>query len=172
MPHAHTLAAQACLGMLLHLDESITRDHLEKYPLAEYAAEHWVNHSRFEDVSRKVEDGMKQLFDPGKYHFAIWVWIYDLEDQYWRREKRGERPSQPRGTALHYAALCGLDTIVKFLVTEHSQDVDSRGFDHKWTPLHFASRKGHVGVACVLLDNGADAEPRDRSESTPLHLAS
>jgi hypothetical protein len=64
MTPAHTLAAQACLGMLLHLDKHITRNDLEKLPLAEYAAEHWVDHAQFEDVSPKVEGGMTQLFDP------------------------------------------------------------------------------------------------------------
>jgi len=172
LTRSHTLAAAACLGMLLHLDKNITRVDLEKFPLAKYAAEHWVDHARFEDVPQNVEDGMKRLFDPKHFHFAIWVWIHDLEDQYWRREKRGERPSQPRGTSLHYAALCGLDAIVKFLVIEHSQDVDIRGFDHKSTALHLASRGGHVEVACFLLDNGADAEAQDRRSSTPLHVAS
>jgi len=170
--HAHTLAAQACLGMLLHLDKNITRDDLDKFPLAEYAAEHWVDHVRFEDVSGKLEDGMKRLFDPWKFHFAVWVWIHDLEDLYWRREKREERPSQPRGSPLHYAALCGLDAIVKFLVIERSQDVHGRGFEDNSTALHVACRRGHVGVACILLDNGANAEARDKRKSTPLHLAS
>ena len=69
---AHTLAAQACLGILLHLDKNIdSRDSLEKYPLVEYAAKHWVGHVRFEGVSGKVEDGMKRLFDPNKPHLAI-----------------------------------------------------------------------------------------------------
>jgi len=172
MTHAHTLAAQACLGMLLHLDKSITRDGLDKFPLAEYAAEHWVDHARFEDVSGKVEDGMKQLFDPSKSHFAVWVWIHDLEDPYWRRDRREERPSRPRGTPLHYAALCGLDTIVKFLVIERSQDVHGRGFEDNSTALHLACRRGHVEVACILLDNGANAEAQNKRKSTPLHLAS
>lgn len=65
MTPAHTLIAQASLGLLLHLHahEFLTSDYLEKLPFAEYAAEHWVDHSRFEDVSRHVEDGMKQLFE-------------------------------------------------------------------------------------------------------------
>ncbi len=172
LTRSHTLAAAACLGMLLHLDKNITRGDLEKFPLAEYAAAHWVEHARFEDVPQNVQGGMKRLFDPKHFHFAIWVWIHDSEDQYWRREKRGERPSQPRGTPLHYAALCGLNTIVEFLVIEHSQDVDTRGFDHKSTALHLASRGGHVEVACFLLDNSADAEAQDRHSLTPLHVAS
>src|SRR5580658_8672108 len=37
---AHTLVAQACLGILLHLDNHITSDSLGGFPLAEYAAKH------------------------------------------------------------------------------------------------------------------------------------
>ena len=115
---------------------------------------------------------MKLLFNPTKFHFSVWVWVHDLEDSYWHREKRNERPSQPHGTPLHYAALCGLDAIVEFLVIERSQDVHSQSFDHKSTALHLACRRGHAEVACFLLDNGADAEARDNRKSTPLHLAS
>jgi len=52
MTSAHTIVVQACLGILLHLDENITRDSLIEFPLAEYAAEHWVGHARFEGVSQ------------------------------------------------------------------------------------------------------------------------
>ncbi len=68
---------QACLGVLLHIDESITKDGLEKFPLAEYAAKCWVGHALFDDVSRNIEDRMKRLFDPDNPHLAVWVWIYD-----------------------------------------------------------------------------------------------
>ena len=172
MTAAHTLAAQACLGMLLHLEKKVTAVDLEQFYLADYAAEHWVDHARFEDVFREVEDGMKLLFNPTKPHFAIWVWVHDLEDRYWHRGKRGKSPSEPRGSPLQYAALCGLDVIVKFLVVKHGQDVNSRGFDHQSTALHLASRRGHVKVVRALLDNGADGESRDKRKSTPLHLAS
>ena len=167
---AHTLVAQACLGILLHLDENVTADDLEKFPLAEYAAKHWVDHARFENVSGSVEDGMKQLFDPRKLHLATWVWIYN-PFWYWSGAERDKRPLSPRGTALHYAAFCGLD-VVKFLVTEHSQDVSSRDFCDQSTPLHLASREVHVKLARVLLEHGADATSQDLVGQTPLHLAS
>ena len=51
---AHTLAAQACLGILLHLDKDVvTSESLERSPLAKYAAEYWADHARLDDVSKK-----------------------------------------------------------------------------------------------------------------------
>jgi ankyrin repeat protein len=40
------------------------------------------------------------------------------------------------------------------------------------TPLHAASRRGHVNVAKVLLDYGADVNAQDSYDQTPLFLAS
>ena len=77
MTPAHTLVTQACLGILLHLDENITRDSLKDFPLAEYAAEHWVDHARLENMSTNTKNGMKRLFDPRTRHLAIWVWLFD-----------------------------------------------------------------------------------------------
>jgi cytohesin len=172
MSAAHTIVAQACLGVLLHLDENITKDGLEKFPLAEYAAEHWVGHARFENVSSKVQDGMKCLFDPSKSHLSVWVWITDPEDP-WRRFEQPECPAKARATSLHYAALCGIHDVAAFLIVEHSQDVNARGFGNKETPLHVASWHGHADVAQLLLEHGADVEARDDGdESTPLLLAS
>ena len=140
---AHTLAAQACLGILLHLDEDVVSgDSLEEYPLAEYAARYWIDHARFEGVSENVEDGMKELFDPSKLHLAICVWIYDpMSGMSGMQTRQAEMPFQNWRFPLHYAAFCGLRAIVEFLVIQHSQDVDSRSFNDKSTPLHLASRQ-------------------------------
>ena len=167
MTPAHNLIARACLGILLHLDENISRDSLEKYPLAGYAAQYWVEHAR---LSQTVEEGMKQLFDPRRPHLAIWVWIHE-PNRRWRQSQRAKRPPRPRGTPLQYAALCGLHTVVTFLAIEHSQDVSSRGIDDDPTPLHLASQEGHVEVAGVLLELGADLEAQDKNGQTPLHQA-
>jgi ankyrin repeat protein len=171
MTPAHTLIAQACLGTLLHLDTDITRDKLTKYPLALYSAQHWVKHALFENVSQNVEDGMKELFDPRKRHVATWIWIFDPRNPT-GNSKRAEWPTPPGGTPLHYAAVCGLDRIVKFLAVEHSQDVNSPHFDDGWSPLHLASGYGHVQVARVLIEQGADVTTRTVQGRTPLHVAS
>jgi len=94
MTPAHTLVAQGCLGILLHLDENVTSDVLKKLPLVEYAAEHWFDHARFEGVSQNIEEGMKQLFDSSRPHLAVWVWIRDPIFS-WTRHERSERPLSP-----------------------------------------------------------------------------
>ena len=168
MTPAHATVAQACLGILLHLDEKVTSDSLKSFPLAEYAAKYWMDHARFEDVLPITQDGLKCLFDPRRPHLEIWVWIFDPGIPWWHRS---ERPSRPRGSCLHYAALCGLQQLVTFLAMECSPDVNARGFFDEVTPLHLASRDGHVEVARVLLQNGADVNARDISKWTPLRQA-
>jgi ankyrin repeat protein len=169
MTSAHTMVAQACLGVLLHLDKNVSKDSLEKFPLSEYAAEHWVDHVQIENVST-VQFGMKRLFDPSRSHLSIWTWIYDLEDSE-RRSQRSERPGKARATPLHYAAFCGIYDIAEFLIVEHSQDVNVRGFDNE-SSLHVASRCGHADIAQLLLEHGADTEAQDDNKFTPLLLAS
>jgi ankyrin repeat protein len=173
MRQAHAIVAQACLSVLLHIDEKITYDALEELPLTKYAAEHWVGHARFEGVSQCIEDGMKCLFDPNNRHLAVWLWIYDPELGR-HRYNEFKRPSDlgARATPLHYAAVCGLHDIVKFLIVEHSQDVNARGFDNDETPLGAASRMGHSEVARVLLERGADTETRDNGNWSPLERSS
>ena len=173
MAPAHTLAAQACLGILLHLDgDVVTIYSLKKWPLVEYAAKHWIDHARLEDVSRNVEDVMKQLFDPIKAHLAVCIWTHDPDFPYEER-KRGPKGLLPLPrTPLHYAAFWGLFPLVEFLVTKHPQDVSSRTSFDNATPLHLAGQMGHAKISRFLLERGADVTAQDKNGSTPLHLSS
>ena len=169
---AHTVVAQVCLGMLLHLDNNVIAPSLRQFPFAKYAAEHWFKHARFEGVSHHAEEGMKMLFDRRKPHLSIWLWIHDPTVYSWKRHERTKRPLPLRGTPLHYAAFCGLYDVVKILVNEDSRDVDSRNFDNASTPLHLALRGGHVDVARMLVEQGADVSAQDEDGWSPLHWVS
>jgi len=170
MAPAHTLVGQACLGILLHLDKTITSDGLKNFPLARYAAEHWADHVRFRNVSASMQDGMEDLFDPRKPHFAIWIWISDPSNLL-NRFQRSTYPLQPRGSSLHYAAILGVHELITFLVIECSQDVNVSGLAYNRTPLHVAITHGHVEFARVLVEHGADVNSQDYFKSTPLHFA-
>ena len=172
-PQTDTLVARACLGILLHINSTITRHSLAEFPLAEYAAQHWVDHACFEGVSQTLEEGVKQLFDPSLIHFSIWNWIHDPihPRMQWEREER-PRPYSSLRSPLHYAAFLGLPAVVAFLVIERSQDVGSRDVDDESTPLHLASGGGHVEVARFLIEQRASITVQDGDGLTPLHWAS
>ncbi len=145
---------------------------LTDFPLAEYAAEHWMDHARFEDVSSHVQDDLNRLFDPRKHHLSVWVWIRDPYIRSYHQSRPLVAPETTRSTPLHYAASIGLHGVAAFLIDEHLQDINA--FDHKMqeTPLHAASREGHAVVAQLLLENGANVMAKGEHERTPLHLAS
>ena len=166
---AHTILACACLSVLLHLDDKIDRDTIRHFPLAPYAAQHWVDHAQFKNVSSHIEEVMKCLFDPAKPHFAAWVWLYDI-DRYWTDRMPTIHPTQPEAMPLYYASLCGFYGLVEHLLVTHSQDVNAKG-GHYVTSLLAALDKGHVKVAKLLLQHGADANARDGQHRTPLHIA-
>ncbi|KAH9166015.1 hypothetical protein EDB89DRAFT_256675 [Lactarius sanguifluus] len=72
--HAHTTLAQACLGTLLQLDGNADDNPVDDgFPLAGYASQHLVEHAQFGNVSSRIEDGMRRLFDSAKPHFFAWV---------------------------------------------------------------------------------------------------
>ena len=166
---AHTILAHAGLSVLLQLDDNIDRDTIGHFPLAPYAARHWVDHARFRNVSSYIEEVMKRLFDSAKPHFSAWVWLHDI-DRYWIKPMSSMYPTRPEAVPLYYASLSGFLGLVEHLISAHPQDVNSRGGSHT-TPLHAASLKGHLEVASLLLENGADPNSRDDMDRAGYHKA-
>jgi hypothetical protein len=164
---AHTLLAHACLSVLLQLNDKIDRDTIAHFPLAPYAARHWIDHAQFGNASVHLEETMARLFDAAKPHFAAWVWLYDI-DRHSIEPMSTIHPTRPEAVPLYYAALCGFRGLVEHLIAADSQDVNRRGGFHA-TPLHAALVKGHLDVASLLLENGADPNSRDDHGRAPLH---
>src|SRR5579863_3285355 len=54
---AHAILAQACLGVLLRLDDRIDQNTIKNFPLAKYAALHWIEHARFENMAPRIKAG-------------------------------------------------------------------------------------------------------------------
>jgi ankyrin repeat protein len=168
---AHAFLAKACLSILLHLGTHIHKGSVKRiFPLATYAAEHWVSHARHTDPSSLIDDGMESLFDGNKPYFATWLWVYDVDNPS-GPQISSTRPERPEVAPLYYAALCGFHGLVERLVDANPQDVDTQGGDGG-TPLHAALRKGHSEVALFLLQHCAKPNVKDSRYQTPLHIAS
>jgi hypothetical protein len=167
---AHTILAQACLGILLRLDDRVDRDKIQDFPLAEYAARYWAEHARFKGVSSHILDGMECLFDADKPHFSTWLWIYN-EDLYYHSSMATKYPIKPDAVPLYYAALLGLRDLTARLLTEHPEDAHTKG-GSKVTPLHASVDFGHSDVFSLLVEHFPNLDIKGDSGRTPVHLAS
>ena len=70
-----------------------------------------------------------------------------------------------------YQYVEGENSKVTGLLLQHGMDVNMRD-KQQATPLHFASFRGHFGIALALLDHGADVNARNYDGQTPLHRVS
>ena len=168
---AHTIVAQACLGVLLHLDDTTREASMQQFPLAEYALRHWVDHALFENVSLRVQDGIENLFDVEKPHFSRWIRIRgDMDENYpWLDD--ATHPEQLEAAPMYYAAFCGFTHVIEKLIREHPGHLSARG-GPIGTALHAASRMNHPKIVQSLLRHGADVNAPGRWERTPLLFAS
>jgi len=170
---AHTILARACLTVLLQLDEKVDKRRLAAFPLAFYAARHWVDHAKFNSVASRVKRAMEQLFNPSGPYLTAWTRIYDVN---WNRFRQSidelpKHPSAPGATALYCAALCGFSELADYLISTHGEDVNI-GCGRYGTPLHAASSEGHLETARILLDRGADIDiTASFLDRTPLCIA-
>lgn len=171
---AYTLPARACLGVLLQLDDCIDNRMIQSFPLAWYAAEHWVGHVRSANVSSDIRDVMDHPSDKNKPHLAAWTRLYDVH--YRRRHHRlPPYPTQLDAVPLSYAVLYGFRdfALTERLLNAHPQDVNARGrYPCDTLPLHLSLDQGHRNMALLLLERGAEVESRNYQGQTALFVSS
>jgi hypothetical protein len=169
---AHTILGQACLGVLLQIQDDVEGCTPEDHPLARYAVEHWTTHAQFGEVSSRLHKGMEYLFDANKPHFKVWRTLCDIDTRpnrdatFYRFAPWSKSPAAP----LYYAALCGFHDLVEHLITKHPQDVNADG-GYYVRPLVAALAGEHFQTADLLRHNGADLDVRGRHGRNPLHAA-
>ena len=173
LEHAHTILAQACLGVLLQIQDGFVDRHTRNDHPARYAAELWTTHVQFGEVSPRLHKWMEYLFDSRKPHFKLWLTLCDIDTAprgdatfYFFAPYGGKSPAAP----LYYAALCGFHDLVDHLITKHPQDVNADG-GYYLRPIAAALAGKHFRTADLLRHNGADLDVRDRYGRTTLHGA-
>ena len=164
---ANTIMAQACLATLLQLDEHAGSGDAKLSPLVKYAAAHWVDHAHFEKVSSRVRDGMDDLFDSSKPHFAAWLQVHDIDEDWYPFSSSQDGVGSP----LYYAAFCGFHDLAERLITKRPDQVTACGGRNLF-PLQAALSKRHFHVANLLFQNGAVVDVQNKRKYTPCHAAS
>ena len=165
---AHITLAQACLGVLLQIQEGVDRLTREDHP-ARYAAEHWTAHAQLGEVSSRLHKGMEYLFDANKPHFGVWLTLYDIDTRPSRDTAFGIFTSFP-AAPLYYAALYGFHDLVEHLITKNPQDMDANG-GYYMRPLVAALAGKHFQTADLLCHNGADLHVRGDDGTNLFHVA-
>lgn len=174
MEDSHWVALQTCIAPLLHFDDNLpkplTRASLDIFTMAHYAARYWLHHARHGKVAERedVKLGIQRLFAQ-ETTFNAWVWLHDIDNPE-RPPTPTERPEKAPASALYYAALCGIPSLMEYLADKFPGAVNSRGGVYG-TPLHAATAKGYFDVVQVLLQHGADTTAWDRYHRTPSQVA-
>jgi ankyrin repeat protein len=180
---AHTIMAQACLGVLLRLDKTMDERTINNYPLANYASHHFGQHAEFENVLSHITNGVDDLLDPDRPHFDIWVWLRmgnwgshawrdpDDDSDYTSTYNSSPFPAYPpRVSPLYYVSLCGDLCLAKRLISTCPQDLHTRD-ESGCGPLHIAVLAGQAEVSQFLVEYPIDVEIPDTKGRTLLHMA-
>jgi hypothetical protein len=167
---AHTVIVKSCLGILLQSDDGVGDVKAKRSSLGRYAAKHWVDHARFEKVSKDVEDGVRRLFNLENPYFEAWLKLYDI-DKRWFSFMGFDKHDGGPGSPLYYASFCGFRNLVTELVTKHPEHVNAKR-GRCLSPLVAALHKRQFDVAEFLYQRDADVDIMGYENRTPLHAAS
>jgi hypothetical protein len=168
---AHMTIAQACLGVLLQINDDVDGHTAKDHLLARYAAVHWTTHAQIGEVSSRLHKGIEHLFDTNKPHFEVWLALYDIDTEPEEGATfYGFAISKSPAAPLYYAALCGFHDLVERLITKHPPDVNADGGYHV-RPLIAALAGEHFQTADLLRRNGAEPYVRSQAGTNPLHAA-
>jgi ankyrin repeat protein len=162
----HRALSQSCLTYLRYYsessDKSSTRSDFKTFPLLEYAAQSWFYHSALQQ-SGGIDRELSLLRQEEKK--KDWLLVHD-PDKPWHVPFR--RP-EFSGSAVYYASLLGLQSVVEYLL-DSGEQVNTQGGYHG-NALQAASSRGHSGVMQLLLDKGARVDARAGEYGHALHAA-
>uniref|UniRef100_A0A1B0AIE9 Palmitoyltransferase n=1 Tax=Glossina pallidipes TaxID=7398 RepID=A0A1B0AIE9_GLOPL len=80
------------------------------------------------------------------------------------------QPDSETVTLLHWAAINNRRDIIRYFL-EKGAIVDAIGGELNATPLHWATRQGHLGSVVLLMAAGADPRVRDAEGCSCIHIA-
>jgi ankyrin repeat protein len=170
---SHEMLAQACLGVLLSVDDHTSKDSVENIALLPYADRYCGQHFQVGKVELRIKDALDCLFDLDKPHFEAFFHRIGVGREL--RSFRAPSDEDPRGVLtpagpLFVACVMGLSGLAERLMVPNQPQVIGCRFQG-WTLLHWVVRCEHIEVVRLLLANGADINSRPDC-ATPPYIAS
>ena len=135
-------------------------ERLWRFPLFEYAGEHWALHTQTLERygHHELGESLWQILRPFLFsavhdrgNFDAWVQLLTPSS----KSIYGTSP-------LYYAASFGLPTVVQYLLDQNVH-IEARGGRGGATPLNIASFRGYTSVVKLLLECGADPDAADEA---------
>ncbi|KAL5002549.1 hypothetical protein BDV10DRAFT_191363 [Aspergillus recurvatus] len=172
--------AQICLAYLLEPELSnspLDETRLTEFPLAHFAAMHWLNHFRGASGMGLAAEGLiLRLFVDKAKPFLTWVQLHDL-DMEWDTSVDLDRAVENIPSPVYYASLLGLESVLNALIVSLEKPTDIGNIlnaqgGRYGNALQAASARGHEKIVQTLLDQGADVNTQGGYYGNALQAAS
>ncbi|KAG6906173.1 hypothetical protein DXG01_015448 [Tephrocybe rancida] len=167
---SHSKISEISVAYLLQFDsfEPLTKAMLSSSPLAQYAAEHWINHTKSGGMNSTLLKLILQLFMSETAAFTNWIQIHNI-DTPWIPTNHSMNKVEVC-LPLYYASLAGLQQVSKHLL-ENKAHVNAQG-GHYGNALQAASLGGHEGIVRLLLEKEANVNAQGGQYGNALQAAS
>ena len=170
-PEAQQNITIICLTYLLFdafkdgvcLSDDMLQNRLQQNHLLDYATHYWwiypLEHEKLSVQSLALKFLMDDSRAAGSSQVVLSKLRY-MHSQYTLQQFSG----------LHLVSYFGVQYLAMLLL-EKDAKLEAKDGKYGRTPLSWAAEKGHEGVVALLLQKGADIEPKDNSGWTPLSRA-
>ncbi|KAL6904045.1 hypothetical protein GGI43DRAFT_432684 [Trichoderma evansii] len=162
-PNPRVTITKTCLAYLATIPHASIATIKRQFPLAQYAAQIWMDHAKIAEKSEAVLE-IIIAFLLNERRFRNSIHLFNPDGLVYRRS--GKVPASP----LYYACLTGLGTTAQRLLLMGADPNDPGG--HQRYPLTAASRNGHQEIVQLLLDNYANVNAKGGLYGVPLNAAS
>ena len=173
----HEMLCRKCLAYLDYLGEheNLSKDNVNNFPLARYAAENWSYHYKQYPLVSSAIQPILDFLTVKEDVFLAWFRLFDPQGEWLGPNFKREIPKGPY--ALYYASYLGLEPIVQWMLESLGPRINDNvisdlgnGRTVRSTALCGAIDRGHRAIVKMLLDCGANVHIRDRT-GTPLAIA-
>ena len=139
-------------------------------PLAEYAAEHWIDHAKSGGMDSSVLNLILHFFTSESAALKNWIRIHNIDGWRWWEFRNLSMNGDEVCSALYYSSLPGMEEVLHCLL-QKGGNANVKGGRYG-NPLQAASCEGYEAIVKLLLKNGAEVNAEGGKYGNALQAAS